>query len=62
MSESYTANLSDMHIDVLREIGNIGSGNAASSLSAMLNTPIDMNIPTVKILDVEELAETIGGP
>ena len=62
MSEGYISNLSDMHIDVLREIGNIGSGNAASSLSAMLNTPIDMNIPTVKILDVEELAETIGGP
>ena len=62
MSESYTTNLSAMHIDVLREIGNIGSGNAASSLSSMLNTPIDMNIPTVKILDVEELAATIGGP
>jgi len=64
MSEdkSYIANLSPMHFDVLREIGNIGSGNAASSLSAMLNTPVDMNIPTVKILDVEELADTVGGP
>ena len=60
--KGYIANLSDMHIDVLREIGNIGSGNAASSLSAMLNTPVDMNIPTVKILDVEELADTVGGP
>jgi chemotaxis protein CheC len=58
----YVANLSDMHLDVLREIGNIGSGNAASSLSAMLNAPVDINIPIVKILDVEELAETIGGP
>ena len=58
----YIANLSEMHFDVLREIGNIGSGNAASALSAMLNTKVDMNIPTVKILDVEELAETVGGP
>jgi len=55
-------NLSSMHIDVLREIGNIGSGNAATALSAMLNTQVDMSIPTVKILDVEELANTVGGP
>ena len=54
--------INEIHIDVLKEIANIGSGNAASSLSAMLNTPVDMNIPTVKILDVEELADTIGGP
>ena len=58
----YVESLSDMHFDVLREIGNIGSGNAASSLSAMLDSPVDINIPVVKILDVEELAETIGGP
>ncbi|MCL2096328.1 MAG: chemotaxis protein CheC [Oscillospiraceae bacterium] len=58
----YIESLTDMHFDVLREIGNIGSGNAASSLAAMLNTQVDMNIPTVKILDVEELAVTIGGP
>jgi len=60
--KQYISNLDAMHIDVLREIGNIGSGNAASSLSAMLNTRVDMNVPTVKILDIEELAETIGGP
>jgi len=58
----YVESLSDMHFDVLREIGNIGSGNAISSLSAMLNTPISMEIPVVKILDMEELAETLGGP
>lgn len=58
----YIANLNEMHIDVLREIGNIGSGNAAGALSAMLNRRVDMNIPTVKILDIQELANTLGGP
>jgi len=58
----YFANLSDTHIDILREIGNIGSGNAASSLAAMLGTQVDMKIPAVKILDIEELANTVGGP
>ena len=60
--EKYIANLSAMHIDVLREIGNIGSGNAAASLASMLNTTVAMNVPTVKILDVEELADIVGGP
>jgi len=60
--KDYIANLSMMHIDVLREIGNVGSGNAASALSSMLNTKVDMSIPMVKILDIEELANTIGGP
>lgn len=60
--KNYVANLNEMHIDVLREIGNIGSGSAASSLSMMLNTRVDMNIPKVKILDINELADTIGGP
>ena len=58
----YVAALSEMHLSVLKEIGNIGSGNAATSLSAMLNTPVGMNIPTVKILDITELADTLGGP
>jgi len=58
----YIANLSGLHLDVLKEIGNIGSGNAATSLSAMLSTPVDMNVPTVKILDINELANTLGGP
>ena len=56
------AHLNEMHIDVLREIGNIGSGNAAHALASMLNRRVDMNIPVVKILDVEELAEMLGGP
>ena len=60
--EKYIANLSDMHIDILREIGNIGSGNAAASLAYMLKTKVAMNVPTVKILDVEELADIVGGP
>jgi chemotaxis protein CheC len=49
-------------LDVLREVGNIGSGNAASALSGMLNTRVDMNLPTVKILDITDLAQTLGGP
>ncbi len=54
--------LNDMHLDVLREIGNIGSGNAASALSSMLGRPVDIAVPKIKILDFEQVAENLGGP
>ncbi len=54
--------LNDMHIDVLKEIGNIGAGNAATSLSQMLNAEVDMTVPTVRILDINDAANALGGP
>jgi chemotaxis protein CheC len=54
--------LNEMHIDVLKEIGNIGAGNAATSLSQMLNRPVDMVTPTVRILDISEADKALGGP
>lgn len=54
--------LNEMHIDVLKEIGNIGAGNAATSLSQMLNTTVDMTVPTVRILDINDAANALGGP
>lgn len=54
--------LNDMHIDALREIGNIGSGNAASSLAMMLSVQVDISVPTVRILDYEQVMDELGGP
>ena len=54
--------LNDMHLDVLREIGNIGSGNAATSLASLLNTPVNIQVPTIRILGFEEVIEELGGP
>ena len=53
--------LNSIHIDVLREIGNIGAGNAATALAKLLNRKIDMDIPRVKIMDFREVSETLGG-
>lgn len=53
--------LNEIHLDVLRELGNIGSGNAASSLSQMLGQPIDIAIPRISILDYNEAIEDVGG-
>ena len=50
-----------MQFDVLRELGNIGAGNATTALSSMLNTKVDMNVPKVDLLSFEELHEIMGG-
>ena len=50
-----------LQFDVLREIGNIGAGNATTALSKMLNLKIDMQVPKVDLLEFKELAEVIGG-
>lgn len=54
--------LSPIAMDALQEIGNIGSGNAASSLSAMLGKPISMNVPTIHVMDYQAVIDEIGGP
>lgn len=51
-----------MQMDVLREIGNIGSGNAATSLAAMLCKQVNIKVPTVRIVDHNEVSEKLGGP
>jgi chemotaxis protein CheC len=55
-------NLNSMQIDVLKEIGNIGAGNAATALSKMIAKRIDMDVPKVNILEFKEVAELVGGP
>lgn len=54
--------LEDFKLDVLKEVGNIGAGNAATALSRLLDKPIDMGVPKVQLLPFEEIAEKVGGP
>ena len=51
-----------MHIDVLKEVGSIGAGNAATAISSTLNAKIRMTIPEVSILGYDEAIESLGGP
>ena len=53
--------LDAMHLDVLREIGNIGSGNAATSLSSMLNTTVEIEVPTISLINYENVSQYLGG-
>ena len=53
--------LSPIALDCLKEIGNIGSGSAASALSQMLGKSVQMRVPDVKVLDFDEVIEEMGG-
>jgi len=54
--------LSSMQLDTLREIGSIGTGNAATALSSMLNRQVRITLPEVRIMGYNEAIEWIGGP
>lgn len=48
-----------LQIDVLKELVNIGGGNAATSISQLINKPIDMEVPTIEILDYNKVYKEI---
>ena len=54
--------LNDIQLDVLKEIGNIGSGNASTQLSAMTGINIEIKMPEVKVLGFQEAIEENGSP
>jgi chemotaxis protein CheC len=54
-------NMEGVYFDVLREIGNIGAGNATTALAQMLNTKVDMHVPKVDLLEFSEVGEAMGG-
>ncbi len=54
-------NLNTIMLDVLGEIGNIGSGNAVTALASMLSKRVDMSVPQVKVLEFKDAAAILGG-
>ena len=56
MSKINLESLDDMQYDVLKEIGNIGAGNATTALSRMLNIKVDMSVPKVALLPFNQLS------
>lgn len=52
--------LTDQQMDALQELGNIGAAHAATTLSTMLNTTIEMNIPEISVIDLARIHEHIS--
>jgi chemotaxis protein CheC len=54
--------LSEMQIDALREVGSIGAGHAATALSQLAGTAVDIEVPVARLLPVTEVPGVFGGP
>ena len=54
--------LSSLELDTLREISSIGTGNAATALSDLLNREVRITLPDVRIMGYNEAIDWIGGP
>lgn len=49
-------------LDAMREIGNIGAGNAATALSEILGRKVNMNVPEVRIIPLSSVPGILGAP
>ena len=54
--------LSSLELDTLREVGSIGTGNAATALSTLLNKEVRIALPEVRFMGYNEAIEWMGGP
>jgi len=61
MSGSSDNNLTK-HLDVFKEIGNIGAGNAASALAGLLNKRISMSVPDASVVPFNGIVGVLDGP
>lgn len=61
MPEMSLEHVTNTYMDVLREIGNIGAGNAMTALSQMLQSKVDMQVPQVRLLEFSEVGSMVGG-
>jgi chemotaxis protein CheC len=52
----------DIQLDALRELANIGSGKASTALSSMLGRAVDISVPAASVLPMAEAVGTIGDP
>jgi chemotaxis protein CheC len=56
-----TGSMPSMAKNALEELGNIGAGNAATSLSVMLSSRLTVSPPQVEICDFDTLKDKLGG-
>ncbi|MEN6443421.1 MAG: chemotaxis protein CheC [Methanoregula sp.] len=52
--------LSAIQTDAIQELGNIGAAHAATTLSQMLMSPVEMSVPQIRMIDISQLSDYIG--
>lgn len=61
MSDMSLEQVTENYYDILKELGNIGAGNAMTALSQMLQCKVDMKVPQVRLLEFSEVGDMMGG-
>ena len=61
MGEMSLEKVTENYYDVLKELGNIGAGNAMTALSQMLQCKVDMKVPQVRLLEFNDVGMIMGG-
>ena len=61
MADLSMEQLSSQYYDILKELGNIGAGNATTALAQMLGGKLDMSVPQVRLLEFKEVGDLMGG-
>lgn len=56
-----SGSISDVHMDALQEISNIGLGNAATALADLLNKRVEIAVPKASFLDFDQVFALTGG-
>ncbi len=52
--------LSEMQLDAMRELANVGSGTAATALSSLIGLPVDLDVPRALLLSVADAVDQAG--
>ena len=55
-------NILSKHLDVFKEIGNIGAGHAASALAGLLDRKIIMSVPEASVVPFSDIVNVLEGP
>ena len=62
MAISRYEEMNDMKLDIFKEMGSIGGGNAATALSSMRNARVSMALPRAEILEFNDALARLGDP
>jgi len=60
MADDSLLTLTEIQVDALKEVGNVGAGHAATALSQLLKKKIMISVPQVKILKLQEVENLLG--
>ena len=52
----------ELQLDALRELANVGAGNAGTALSGLLGRPVDIDVPRAAVLSIDEAVAAVGDP